>query len=91
MAGHVAKHAVMLERFSDLPPLSLPRMPKAPARSARMREQRTAATRARLVAATLDATLAKGYALTMTVQIAARSGLTRGALSHHVANSDRPR
>jgi AcrR family transcriptional regulator len=63
-------------------------MQKAPARPSRTQEERTAATRARLVAATLDVLLAKGYAATTTVDIAARAGLTRGALSHHFAGKD---
>lgn len=63
-------------------------MPKPAARPPRTQEERTAATRARLVAATLDVLLAKGYAATTTVDIAARAGLTRGALSHHFAGKD---
>jgi AcrR family transcriptional regulator len=63
-------------------------MQKALARPPRTQEQRTAETRARLIAATLDVLLAKGYAATTTVDIAARAGLTRGALSHHFAGKD---
>ena len=63
-------------------------MPKPSTKPARTQEERTAATRARLVAATLDVLLAKGYAATTTVDIAARAGLTRGALSHHFAGKD---
>ena len=63
-------------------------MPRTQAKPARTQEERTAATRARLVAATLDVLLAKGYAATTTVDIAARAGLTRGALSHHFAGKD---
>ena len=55
---------------------------------ARSQEQRTAVTRARLVDATLDCLLSKGYAATTTVDIAQRAGLTRGALSHHFAGKD---
>lgn len=55
---------------------------------ARTQEERTAATRDRLVDATLDLLLAKGYAATTAVDIAARAGLTRGALAHHFAGKD---
>jgi AcrR family transcriptional regulator len=54
----------------------------------RTQEQRTAATRARLVAATLDLLLAKGYANTTMVDITARAGVTRGALNHHYSGKD---
>jgi AcrR family transcriptional regulator len=63
-------------------------MQKPSTRPTRTQEERTAATRARLVEATLDVLLAKGYAATTTVDIAARAGLTRGALSHHFAGKD---
>jgi AcrR family transcriptional regulator len=54
----------------------------------RTQEERTAATRAKLVEATLDMLLSKGYAGTTTVDIAARAGLTRGAVAHHFAGKD---
>lgn len=57
-------------------------------KTSRTQEERTAATRARLIEATLDLLLAKGYAATTTVDIAARAGLTRGALSHHFSGKD---
>ncbi len=63
-------------------------MAKTQAKPARTQEERTTATRARLIAATLDVLLAKGYAATTTVDIAARAGLTRGALSHHFSGKD---
>ncbi len=63
-------------------------MQRAPGKPTRTQEERTAATRARLVDATLDLLLSKGYAATTTVDIAARAGLTRGALSHHFAGKD---
>ena len=65
-----------------------PRMETAPDKTSRTQEERTFATRARLVEATLDLLLAKGYAGTTTVDIAARAGLTRGALAHHYAGKD---
>lgn len=60
----------------------------APDKTSRTQEERTSATRARLVEATLDLLLSKGYAGTTTVDIAARAGLTRGALAHHYAGKD---
>lgn len=57
-------------------------------RPARTQEERTAATRARLVEATLDLLLSKGYAGTTIVDIAAHAGLTRGAVAHHFASKD---
>ena len=63
-------------------------MTPSPPKPARTQEERTAATRDRLIDATLDLLLTKGYAGTTTVDIAARAGLTRGALSHHYAGKD---
>lgn len=54
----------------------------------RTQEERRSATRARLIEATLDLLLSKGYAAATTVDIAARAGLTRGALAHHFASKD---
>jgi AcrR family transcriptional regulator len=58
------------------------------AKVARTQEERTSATRARLIEATLDLLLSKGYPAATTVDIAARAGLTRGALAHHFASKD---
>lgn len=63
-------------------------MQRSSGKPARTQEERTAATRGRLVDATLDVLLAKGYSATTTVDIAARAGLTRGALSHHFSGKD---
>ncbi len=46
------------------------------------------ATRARLIGATLDLLLSKGYAATTMVDIAAHADLTRGALAHHFSGKD---
>ena len=70
---------------ADLYPSS---MQSATGKPTRTQEERTAATRARLVDATLDLLLSKGYAATTAVDIAARAGLTRGALSHHFTGKD---
>ncbi len=63
-------------------------MNRLPPKPARTQEERAAATRDRLIDATLDLLLTKGYAATSAVDIAARAGLTRGALSHHYTGKD---
>ncbi len=52
-------------------------------RQARTQGERTAATRAKLLDATLDSLVELGYARTTTHGIAARAGLSRGAQLHH--------
>ena len=49
----------------------------------RTQAERSAATRARLLDATIACVLALGYARTTTVEIARRAGLSRGAQLHH--------
>jgi len=49
----------------------------------RRQEDRSAAMRARLIAATIDSLVERGYAGTNTVEICKRAGVTRGALLHH--------
>ncbi|MFE0027471.1 TetR/AcrR family transcriptional regulator [Amycolatopsis sp. NPDC059021] len=49
----------------------------------RTQEQRSAATRARLLEATIDCLVEEGYAGTTTTRVAERAGVTRGALVHH--------
>jgi len=46
---------------------------------------RTAAMRARLIAATKQSLLEMGYGRTTAVEVCARAGVTRGALFHHFA------
>jgi len=46
---------------------------------------RTAAMRARLIAATKQSLLEMGYGRTTAVEVCARAGVTRGALLHHFA------
>lgn len=58
-------------------------MDRSTIKVSRTQEERTSATRARLIEATLDLLLSKGYAAATTADIAARAGLTRGALAHH--------
>ncbi len=53
------------------------------ARTARTQVERTAATRAKLLDATLESLVELGYARTTTQGIAARAGLSRGAQLHH--------
>ncbi len=49
----------------------------------RTQEERTAATRERLLQATFDALVELGYARTSTPEVLRRSGVSRGALLHH--------
>ncbi len=51
----------------------------------RRQEDRSAAMRARLISATIDSLVERGYAGTTTVEICKRAGVTRGALLHHFA------
>ena len=64
-------------------------MERSVAKVSPTQEERTSATRARLIEATLDILLSKGYAAATTVDIAARAGLTRGALAHHFESKDK--
>jgi len=45
--------------------------------------ERSAAMRARLIAATRTSLMDSGYGRTTTVEVCARAGVTRGALLHH--------
>jgi AcrR family transcriptional regulator len=63
-------------------------MDRSSTKVSRTQEERTSATRARLIEATLDLLLSKGYAAATTADIAARAGLTRGALAHHFESKD---
>lgn len=67
---------------------SVAKVSRTVAKVSRTQEERTSATRARLIEATLDILLAKGYAAATTVDIAARAGLTRGALAHHFESKE---
>jgi AcrR family transcriptional regulator len=49
----------------------------------RTQEERSAATRARLLDATVDCLLTRGYSGTTTTEIAQRAGVSRGAQLHH--------
>lgn len=52
----------------------------------RTQAERRAATRSRVLAATIGCLVDKGYANTSTRDIAARAGVTIGALQHHFAS-----
>ena len=49
----------------------------------RTQEARSVAMRARLIRATIDSLVDKGYAATTVVEVCKRAGVTRGALFHH--------
>jgi AcrR family transcriptional regulator len=57
--------------------------PAMPAVLRRTQEERSAATRGRLLEATLECLAELGYARTTTTQIAERGGVSRGAQLHH--------
>ncbi|MFN3458426.1 MAG: TetR/AcrR family transcriptional regulator [Novosphingobium sp.] len=50
--------------------------------------RKSAATRARLIEATISCLVKHGYARTVTPLVAAEAGLSRGAMLHHFANGD---
>ena len=54
-----------------------------PARGRHVQAERSAAMRARLIAATKTSLMDSGYARTTAVEVCARAGVTRGALFHH--------
>src|SRR4029450_5698931 len=57
----------------------------------RTQEERSAATRARLLDATLECLAELGYARTTTTEIAERGGVSRGAQLHHFPpDAERP-
>ncbi|MGO4404976.1 TetR/AcrR family transcriptional regulator [Bosea sp. RAF48] len=63
-------------------------MPPSAEKQRRTQEERSTETRARLVEATLDLLVERGYALATTADIATRAGVTRGALNHHFSGKD---
>jgi AcrR family transcriptional regulator len=60
-----------------------PESPKAGAEPAGWQAQKSAATRKRIVEAAIRCFVELGYAGTTTIAIAARAGLSRGAMLHH--------
>jgi len=64
-----------------------PRGPRQPRQGGegqrRTQEERSARTRERLLDATVDCLIDRGYAGTTTLEVAARAGLSRGAQLHH--------
>lgn len=63
-------------------------MPSSAEKQRRTQEERSTETRARLIDATLDLLVERGYALATTAEIAGRAGVTRGALNHHFSGKD---
>jgi len=64
-----------------------PAQPRITRQSGRQ-ELKSAATRERLVEATIRCLVKYGYAKTVTPLVAAEAGLSRGAMLHHFANGD---
>lgn len=62
--------------------MPIKKKPQAPQRQAAKSE----AMRSRLIEATKQSLLEKGYARTTAVEVCARAGVTRGALFHHFAS-----
>jgi AcrR family transcriptional regulator len=54
----------------------------------RTQEERSATTRAALIAATIECVVKHGYAATTTTMIADQAGISRGALQHHFSSRD---
>ena len=63
-------------------------MTDAAKRVRRTQEERSAATRAKLLDATIDCLIELGYAGTTTTLIAERAGVSRGAQLHHFPSKD---
>lgn len=61
-------------------------MPAKAARNRRTQADRSGEMRARLVRATVESLVERGYARTTTVEVCRRAGVTRGALHHHFAD-----
>jgi AcrR family transcriptional regulator len=57
--------------------------PRSAARPRRTNVERTAETRGKLIATTIDLLASKGYAATTTMLIAERAAVSRGAMLHH--------
>ncbi len=57
-------------------------------RKRRTQAERSAETKRRLLDATIDCIVERGYARTTTTEIVQRAGLTRGAQLHHFADRD---
>jgi AcrR family transcriptional regulator len=59
-----------------------------PIRKRRTQAERSAETKRRLLDATIDCVVERGYARTTTTEIVKRAGLTRGAQLHHFVDRD---
>jgi len=59
------------------------RLARNPRRERHAQADRTAAMRARLIAAAKSSLMVSGYGRTTAVEVCARAGVTRGALFHH--------
>ena len=59
-----------------------------PKKKARKQEERSAETLSRIRKATIDVMYERGFSRTSTPEIAARAGLSRGAMTHHFASKE---
>lgn len=63
-------------------------LPTPPSRTRRTQAERTEETRRRILDAAVEALASKGYAGLRTADVAARAGVSRGALTHHFPSRD---
>jgi AcrR family transcriptional regulator len=65
-----------------------PRLRAAPPRARRSHAERTAETRARILAAVVDSIAEAGFQRTTAAEITRRAGVTWGAVQHHFGDKD---
>ena len=61
---------------------------EASLKTSRTNREMSEATQLRLIEATLQCLIERGYSATSTHEVARRAGVTRGALTHHYSNKD---
>ncbi|MBC2669797.1 TetR/AcrR family transcriptional regulator [Novosphingobium piscinae] len=75
-------------RRAPVPDTARDTAPAPPSAVPGLQTRKSAATRARLIEATIACLVKYGYAKTVTPLVAAEAGLSRGAMLHHFANGD---
>jgi AcrR family transcriptional regulator len=85
---HLGQAAPMARRPSPTPRGSTSPAPTT-GRRRRTQAERSAATQARLLDATLDCLVERGYAGTTTLAVCRRAGVSHGALLHHFGTRER--